>query len=176
MKIRLTLIAILFCNLTLSQNVGIGVTNPVEKLEVNGKLRTDALTISTGGTVLDFLIKSDGQGTVGYRKGHGGLTLNYIICYSGLVPSPTGGIPSEGPYIGDIRLFAGNFAPLGWKLCDGQFLKKDSVAYSALYSIIGNTYGSTTTTFAVPDLRGSVPVGVGTSPAGYSWSRGQKTN
>jgi len=174
MKIELTVIALFSVILAYSQNVGIGVANPVEKLEVNGKLKTNSVTIVTGGSPWDFLMKLDAQGTVGHRKGHGGIGFNYIICYSGLIPSPTSGA-IEGPFVGDIRLFAGNFAPLGWKLCDGQFLKKDSVAYTALYSIIGNTYGSTTTTFAVPDLRGAVPVGVGTSPAGYMWTRGQKS-
>lgn len=61
------------------------------------------------------------------------------------------------PYIGDIRMFAGNFAPLGWALCQGQIL---SISQNdALYSLIGTTYGGDgQTTFALPDLRGRIPV------------------
>ena len=57
------------------------------------------------------------------------------------------------PYLGEIRMFAGNFAPANWASCDGQLL---SIAdNSALFSLIGTTYGGDgTTTFALPDLRG----------------------
>jgi microcystin-dependent protein len=62
--------------------------------------------------------------------------------------------------IGEIRLFAGNFAPRNWAFCQGQLL---SIAQNtALFSILGTTYGGNgTTTFALPDLRGRVPVGAG---------------
>ena len=61
------------------------------------------------------------------------------------------------PYVGEIRLFAGNFAPLGWAFCDGQLL---SIAQSeVLFNLIGTTYGGDgQNTFALPDLRGRVPV------------------
>jgi microcystin-dependent protein len=64
------------------------------------------------------------------------------------------------PYIGEVRLFGGNFAPLGWVFCDGRLL---SIASNqALFSLIGTTYGGDgKTTFCVPDLRGRVPVHVG---------------
>lgn len=66
-------------------------------------------------------------------------------------------------YIGEIRLFAGNFPPMDWQFCEGQSL---SVTQNpALYSVIGNTYGGTPgTTFMLPDLRGKVPMGVGAGP------------
>jgi microcystin-dependent protein len=67
------------------------------------------------------------------------------------------------PYIGDVRLFAGNFAPVGWVLCNGALLSISE--YDALYALIGNIYGGDgITTFAVPDLRGRIPVGQGTGP------------
>ena len=67
------------------------------------------------------------------------------------------------PFIGEIRLFAGNFAPRGWAFCDGQLLSISSNA--ALFSIIGITYGGDgRTTFALPDLRGRVPVHAGAGP------------
>lgn len=67
------------------------------------------------------------------------------------------------PFIGQIMLFAGNFAPQGWALCDGQLL---SIAQnSALFSILGTTYGGDgITNFALPDLRGRVPIHAGTGP------------
>lgn len=61
-------------------------------------------------------------------------------------------------YIGEIRLFGGNFAPLGWQFCNGQ-IRTISID-TALYSIIGNVYGGDgTSTFALPDLRGRVAMG-----------------
>jgi microcystin-dependent protein len=67
------------------------------------------------------------------------------------------------PFIGEIRLFGGNFAPVNWALCNGQLLPISS--YSALFSLIGTTYGGNgVTNFALPDLRGRVPVGEGQGP------------
>jgi microcystin-dependent protein len=60
-------------------------------------------------------------------------------------------------YIGEIRLFAGGFAPAGWLTCDGQLLSIGS--YGDLFDLIGTTYGGDgVNTFALPDLRGRVPV------------------
>ena len=61
------------------------------------------------------------------------------------------------PYVGEIRLFAGNFAPVGWAFCDGQLL---AISQSeVLFNLIGTTYGGDgQSTFALPDLRGRVPV------------------
>lgn len=66
-------------------------------------------------------------------------------------------------YIGVIKLFAGNFAPKGYQFCAGQLLPIQG--YQALFSILGITYGGDgRTTFALPDLRGKVPVCQGQSP------------
>ena len=69
------------------------------------------------------------------------------------------------PYYGEIRMFAGNFAPAGWALCNGQLL---SIAdYEVLFQLIGTAYGGDgQDTFAVPDMRGRIPIHMGTSPAG----------
>lgn len=65
------------------------------------------------------------------------------------------------PFIGQVILFAGNFAPRGWAFCDGAL--QIISANTALYSIIGTTYGGDgTSNFALPDLRSRVPMGVGT--------------
>lgn len=64
-------------------------------------------------------------------------------------------------YVGEIRLFAGAYAPPGWQLCDGSLLQ--ITQYGALFSLLGTQYGGDgRTTFALPDLRGRIPVGQGT--------------
>jgi microcystin-dependent protein len=75
-------------------------------------------------------------------------------------------------YVGEIRLFAGNFAPSGWAFCQGQLMSIAS--NTALFSLIGTTYGGDgTSTFALPDLRGRIPVHQG-SNQGNSYVMGQK--
>ncbi|QTE24141.1 phage tail protein [Polaribacter cellanae] len=67
------------------------------------------------------------------------------------------------PYIGDVAIFAGNFAPKGWAFCNGQLLAISS--NSSLFSILGTTYGGDgRTTFGLPDLRGRAPISVGNGP------------
>jgi microcystin-dependent protein len=67
------------------------------------------------------------------------------------------------PYVGEIKLFAGNFAPTGWALCHGQMLQ--IVDHETLFQLIGTTYGGDgQETFALPDLRGRVAIGQGTGP------------
>lgn len=64
------------------------------------------------------------------------------------------------PYVGEIRMFAGNFAPVGWNFCDGSILAISE--NETLFNLIGTTYGGDgQTTFALPDLRSRVPVHVG---------------
>lgn len=66
------------------------------------------------------------------------------------------------PYVGEIRLFAGNFAPAGWWFCDGTLLPISE--NETLFQLIGTTYGGDgQSTFSLPDLRGRVPVHGGTS-------------
>jgi microcystin-dependent protein len=61
------------------------------------------------------------------------------------------------PYLGEIRMFGGNFAPAGWAFCDGSVLPMTD--YMELAQLIGNTYGGDgENTFALPDLRGRIPV------------------
>ncbi len=76
------------------------------------------------------------------------------------------------PFIGEIRMFAGTFAPRGWAFCQGQQLAIAS--NSALFSILGTTYGGNgTTTFALPDYRGRVPTGTGQGPGTDNIALGQ---
>jgi microcystin-dependent protein len=65
------------------------------------------------------------------------------------------------PYVGEIRMFAGNFAPAGWMFCEGQLLPISE--NETLFQLIGTTYGGDgESTFALPDLRGRVPLHQGT--------------
>ncbi len=66
------------------------------------------------------------------------------------------------PYVGEIRMFAGNFAPAGWMFCEGQLLPISE--NETLFQLIGTTYGGDgQSTFALPDLRGRLPIHMGNS-------------
>ncbi len=66
------------------------------------------------------------------------------------------------PYIGEVRMFAGNFAPTGWMFCNGQVVPISE--NDALFNLIGTTYGGDgVTVFALPDLRGRIPIHFGDS-------------
>ena len=67
------------------------------------------------------------------------------------------------PFVGEIRMFAGNFAPRSWAYCDGQLLAVSS--NDALFSLLGTTYGGDgRTTFGLPDMRGRIPIHAGAGP------------
>lgn len=76
-------------------------------------------------------------------------------------------------FIAIVKIFAGNFAPRGWALCQGQIL---SIAQNtALFSLLGTTYGGNgQTTFALPDLRGRYPIGQGQGPGLSNYVLGQQ--
>ena len=115
------------------------------------------------------------------------VAVNYIIALTGVYPSRTRRLEDkeEGvygradhhpynvterqlqggsdPFVGQITMFAGTFAPRGWALCDGALLPIAS--NDALFSLIGTIYGGDgTTTFGLPDLRGRVPIHYGSGP------------
>lgn len=76
------------------------------------------------------------------------------------------------PFIGEIRMFAGNFAPNGWAFCNGQLLPISQNA--ALFSILGTTYGGNgVNTFALPNLQGQIPMHWGQAPSGTQYQLGQ---
>lgn len=69
----------------------------------------------------------------------------------------------SSPYIGEIRMFGGNFAPAGWAFCDGSIIAISE--NDALFTLIGTTYGGDgQETFALPDLRGRLPIHTGSGP------------
>lgn len=72
------------------------------------------------------------------------------------------------PYIGEIRMFAGNFAPAGWSFCDGQLMPISE--NDALFTLIGTTYGGDgQETFALPNLQSRIPIHQGTGPSGVTY-------
>lgn len=82
-----------------------------------------------------------------------------LLCI-GLAFSASSILHAQENFMGEIKMFAGNFAPKGWAFCDGQLLPINQ--YQSLYAILGVNYGGDgKNTFALPDLRGRVPVNEG---------------
>jgi microcystin-dependent protein len=76
------------------------------------------------------------------------------------------------PYVGEVRMFGGNFAPVGWALCNGQSMSISE--YEVLFNLIGTTYGGNgTTTFNLPNLQGRLCVGMGQGPGLSNYAIGQ---
>ena len=76
-------------------------------------------------------------------------------------------------YIGEIRIFAGNFAPVGWLFCNGQLL--NIAEYEVLFVLLGTTYGGDgQTTFALPNLQSRAAVGLGQGPGQSNYVQGQQ--
>jgi microcystin-dependent protein len=85
----------------------------------------------------------------------------------------TNTVNAQEAFIGEVKMFAGTFAPRGWAFCDGQLLPISQ--NTALFSLIGTTYGGDgRTTFNLPDLRGRVPIHAGTGPGLTPRSLGQR--
>jgi microcystin-dependent protein len=108
---------------------------------------------------------SDTTGNTGGGQPHNtiqpSLVLNYIVATQGSFPSRTD--PATEPFLGQIALFAGNFAPGGWAFADGQLLPVSQ--NTALFSLLGTTYGGNgVTTFGLPDLRGRIAIHTGQGP------------
>jgi microcystin-dependent protein len=100
------------------------------------------------------------------------LALNYIIALNGIFPSrDSGSVDPNVPFLGEVMAFAGDFAPSGWAVCQGQLL---SIAQNqALFALLGTTYGGDgRTTFALPDLRGRTVLG--TQPVNGSTDIGSR--
>src|SRR4051794_3558607 len=76
------------------------------------------------------------------------------------------------PFIAEIRIFAGTFAPAGWALCNGQILP--IAQNTALFSLLGTTYGGNgTSNFALPDLQGRAPISAGQGPGLALYAQGE---
>lgn len=79
---------------------------------------------------------------------------------------------ATSPYLSQITLFGGNFAPKGWALCNGQLLSIQQ--NQALFALLGTNFGGNgTTTFGLPDFRGTAPMNWGQAPTGSVYVLGQ---
>lgn len=173
MKLLFLVISIGLLNSLSAQNYGVGTADPLEKLDVNGNTKTNGLMVVDTTDVHNFFKKTNVAGEVGSKKGHGAQGINYIICIQGIFPS-SNKVLGETGIMGQIRILACNTIPGGWALCNGQLLPFNT--NQALFSLIGYTYGGSGSQFALPDLRGRVPVGQGTNPAGYTWPGAVKSD
>lgn len=82
------------------------------------------------------------------------------------------GTAAVDPFVGELMIFAGNFAPRGWAFCDGQLLP--IAQNTALFSLLGTMYGGNgQTTFGLPDLRGRAPIHVGQGPGLSNFTQGE---
>ena len=103
----------------------------------------------------------------------GALALIFVVAGTLSLTNPEPVYASTNPFIAEIIMFGGNFAPRGWAFCDGQLLPISQ--NSALFSLLGTTYGGDgRTTFGLPDMRGRVPVHEGSGPGLTSRTLGSK--
>ena len=108
------------------------------------------------------------------------LALRYIIAMQGIYPNNDGNPPGgtqpadrNDPFLGEIRAVPYNVAPRGWAFCEGQLLPINQ--HQALFSLLLTRYGGNgQTTFALPDLRGRVPIGAGQGPDLPNYTLGEK--
>lgn len=101
------------------------------------------------------------------------ITLAIILILSAPVALPQPAGAGAEPFLGEIIMVGFTFCPRGWAECDGQLLSISQ--NSALFSLLGTTYGGDgRTTFALPDLRGRVPLHTGTGPGLSNRPQGQK--
>jgi microcystin-dependent protein len=139
---------------------------------------TNAISINPGTAVGD-LITWDGTNWVNMLPAVQHFSLeasnlqpylagNFCIASVGIFPSRS----DASPFLSQIQLFGFNFAPVGWFQCNGQLLPISQ--YTALFSLLGTTFGGNgTTNFALPNLQGAVPIGMGQGPGLSNFVEGQ---
>lgn len=136
-------------------------------------VNTRYATVSDGTTMNSTAIAPTGQGRP-INNIQPSIAMHYIICFTGSYPAPQmGGTWLEFQTVGEIRIFAGAVAPSGWALCNGAMLPIQE--NPQLFSVIGTMYGGNgMTMFALPDLRGRVPVCVGQGVGLGKWNVGER--
>ncbi|MBI5401475.1 tail fiber protein, partial [Candidatus Wolfebacteria bacterium] len=177
-------------------NVGIGTTGPLSKLDINGGVAIGAYAGNNAAPSNGLIVSGNvGIGTnapayaltvagTSYHStssffmgnvGIGTTTSTAKLGVNGIIESTTGGFKfpdgtiqtvAAGDPAGTIKMYGGSVAPSGYLFCDGSAISRTT--YAALFTILSTIYGAGdgSTTFNVPDLRGRIPVGVGTGVGG----------
>lgn len=128
-------------------------------VQVEGQVEGNLISYDGNNWVATDLVVGNAGGGLPVNNMQPYLGISYCIALQGIYPSRNG----PEPFIGEIMLFGGNFPPRGWAYCDGQLLSISQ--NSALFSLLGTIYGGDgRTTFALPDLRGRVPIHQGQGP------------
>lgn len=117
----------------------------------------EAYTLPTTDGAANQVMKTDGNGNLGWTAQQGNLAVDFLICFYG--PFPSSDNTATEPFIGQIVMsLAGYQIPANFKLCNGQVL--NIVDYSPLFALIGFTYGGDGhSTFALPNFESFVPIG-----------------
>lgn len=142
--------------------------NPLNEIQTISKSGNQIILSNSGGIIIDDVDDADNnpnnelqslsRNGVNVTLSNTGGTINapastglkYIICIEGAFP-PTSGTPETVPMLGEVKLFAGSFAPAGWTFCEGQVLAIAN--FPGLFAILGTTYGGNgSSTFQLPDL------------------------
>ena len=119
---------------------------------------------------MDLMTSTTGDGQP-FTNLQPSLALTEFVQFQGVYPSRNGGAASAS-FMGQVRLFAGNFSPGGFPQTDGQLLR--IAQNTALFSLLGTTYGGDgRTTFGLPDLRGRAVVHKGSGPGVRPWALGR---
>jgi len=181
-----------------SYYVGFGSHTPTEALDISGNLKVSGQILSVDGDNFSTVVPiTQQQTTTENPTWHGnvtttvssssdsasGLALKANIAsptFTGTVTIPELNITNNldvtgsiSPLVGMVCFFAKTTAPTGWLSCSGQFISKTN--YSNLYSVIGDTYGSNSTEFKLPDLRGNFIRCLNTSSSGTDTNRNLST-
>lgn len=155
----------------------VGAADPLLVGEVAG---TESNMLTTANLPAHAHAMPGGGGSTGsagggqaYTNGQPTVSLTYMIATDGFFPSrDPDTYNNDGPFLGEVALFAGNFVPSGWALADGRSLM--IAQNTALFSLLGTTYGGDgKTTFFLPDLRGRLAVGEGQGAGLMNWDFGQ---
>ncbi len=141
----------------------LGTTSSLD-ITANGKSVPFILSVSEQ-TVKDSITTLMQGSAYPFDNRQPSIGLNYIICISGSFPVRSAGLndilqdPDPFGYTGEIKPFAGNFAPVNWALCTGEKIEK--AGHELLFNMIGTSFYSTSTMFFLPDLRGRIVIGAG---------------
>jgi len=132
---------------------------------VGGTLGVTGVTTLSGTTTMSGATTMSAATVTGATTLNGNVTLGNASSDTVTVTGTMAGIDNKSGMTGEMRMWSGTSSPTGWLLCDGASVSRST--YAALYAITGDAFGTASgSTFNVPDMRGRMPVGVGTGLGG----------